>query len=93
MDAGPAMDETWQEQFDEILFNVADHLGRDADDLRVDDNYTDAYYDAFGAPGHESAHEIDGIHFDSMYDYALFLADWLDYDHDQIDEALGYGDD
>lgn len=43
--------------------------------------------------GYDQLHEAHGFFWESSRDYAEFLADYLGYDHDEIDYWLGYTDD
>lgn len=83
--------DSWDSQFEDILDRVSDHWGLDPNELRNDDAYLADYEKAFGLEQGEN--HLHGTTFDDPKEYAEFLSDWLDYDHDEIDYALGYDED
>lgn len=80
--------DSWSDQYEYWLDKVSEETHIDRDELRDSDDYNASYEAAFGLEQGEFAY--DGITFDNPKEYAEFLADWLDYSHDDIDDALGY---
>lgn len=82
---------SWDAQYEHFLEQVSEHFGMDANELRNDDAYNEDYEAAFGLETGDN--HLHGFDFSDPKEYAEFLADWLEYDHDEIDYWLGYGED
>lgn len=63
-------------------------MGLDREELRDDDQFNADYEAAFGLE--QGDYSFGGFTFADTHEYAEFLADWMDYSHDDIDDALGY---
>jgi hypothetical protein len=82
--------DSWADQFDWFSEHVSEITGIPEDVLRERDDFLEDYERAFGLEQGDMA--LHGFTWDDPKAYAEFLADWMDYEHDDIDYWLGYSD-
>lgn len=93
----------WEDQFDSWAEKYEQHTGIDADSLDENPEYLLAYQSGFGMEMDDDEWEdmiIGGQLRSAGEDYyengqlvGHFLADYLDYTSEKIDEYFGYSDD
>lgn len=83
--------DSWTAQYESFLDQAAEVLGMSQDELRSDEGFNDDYEKAFGLE--QGDHHLHDLTWSDSNSYAQFMREWLDYDDNDIDYWLGYGED